>query len=71
MANIKLMCCESPITLEELPANYGHQFIGRCEKCGNSYGIEDLTDNECSSDNCDGCDLTAEEKSDNNCKYCD
>lgn len=41
---LKLTCCNSPITLEELPANYGHQFIGRCDKCGNTYGIEDITE---------------------------
>lgn len=41
---VKLICCGSPVTLDEQPANYGHQFIGRCKTCGNTYGIEDLTE---------------------------
>ena len=41
---VSLLCCGSPITLEELPGNYNHNFIGRCGKCHIGFGIEKLSD---------------------------
>lgn len=42
--NVSLSCCGSPITLEEMPGNYNHNYIGRCKKCGIAFGVEKLSD---------------------------
>ena len=58
---VSLACCGCPITLEELPGNYNHNFIGRCKKCGIAFGIEKFSDVDVESDNikcsgnCDEC----------------
>lgn len=41
---LKLICCGESVKLDEFPANYSHQFIGRCKKCDTAFGIEDLTE---------------------------
>lgn len=86
MASVKLICCNSPIILEDMPGNYSNNFIGRCEKCGKTYGIEDLTElsdefgfesdkvvkpNNCEGYSCSTCKALTGFMEDVNCPYID
>ncbi len=41
---IDLICCGESVKLEQFPANYPNDFMGRCGKCQTAFGIQDLTE---------------------------